>query len=40
MDEDLAIEILRQIAKGLSYLHGKDIGHRDLDPKNVLIKNG
>ena len=40
LDENLMIEILRQIAKGLNYLHGKELGHRDLDPSNILVKNG
>ena len=34
------IEMLRQIAKGLNYLHGKNLGHRDIDPRNILVKNG
>ena len=40
LDENLMIEILRQIAKGLKYLHGKNLGHRDLDPSNILVKDG
>ena len=40
MDETLIIDILWQIGKGLKYLHGKTLGHRDLDPKNILLKNG
>ena len=40
LEEKFIIEILRQIAKGLKYLHGKSMGHRDIDPKNILVKNG
>ena len=34
------IEMIRQIAEGLDYLHGKNLGHRDIDPRNILVKNG
>ena len=30
-------EVLRQIASGLEYLHGKDIVHGKIYPENVLI---
>lgn len=32
-----AVDIILQIAKGMSYLHGKNIVHRDLKPDNVLV---
>jgi serine/threonine protein kinase len=33
----VAINIILQIAKGMSYLHEKNITHRDLKPANVLV---
>ena len=30
--EDKVIEIFRQICEGVSYIHGKDAAHRDLNP--------
>ena len=33
----VAMDIILQIAKGMSYLHGKKIAHRDLKPANVLV---
>ena len=32
-----ALDWIRQILSGLAYLHKRDITHRDLSPKNVLI---
>ena len=32
--------ILRQIGEGLNYMHGKNLSHRDIDPKNIMIKDG
>ena len=39
-DEAIILGILKQICEGLKYLHGKKLAHRDIDPKNILIKNG
>jgi serine/threonine protein kinase len=29
--------IIRQVVRGLGYLHEKDIVHRDLKPENILL---
>ena len=34
----VAMDIILQIAKGMSYLHEKKITHRDLKPANVLVR--
>lgn len=35
-----AINLVKQVAKGYSALHGKKILHRDIKPANILIKEG
>ena len=32
IDESKLVEILRQIAKGINYLHGMNLSHRDISP--------
>ena len=39
-DEKIIVGILRQICQGIKYLHGKKLAHRDIEPRNILIKNG
>ena len=39
-DEKIIVGMLRQICEGLNYLHGKKLAHRDIDPRNILIKDG
>ena len=39
-DETIILGFLKQICEGLNHLHGKKLAHRDIDPKNILIKNG
>ncbi len=37
VDEDIAREIMKDIASALSYLHSKNIVHRDIKPENFLL---
>ncbi len=38
LDIDDALSIVKQIARGLLYAHGKGIVHRDIKPSNILIQ--
>ena len=38
-DETKALEIIRQIADGLAYLHQKNRVHRDIHPGNILLRD-
>ena len=35
--EEEVVEIFSQICEGVSYIHGKNAAHRDLDPGNIMI---
>ncbi len=37
MDISAKLDIIRQIANGLGYLHDNDVVHRDLKPANILV---
>ena len=39
MSEKLVSQIVRQILKGMQFLHSNFLIHRDLKPENVLVKN-
>ena len=34
------IDILKQIGEGLNHLHQNKMCHRDLDPRNIMFKDG
>ncbi|CAG2165908.1 unnamed protein product [Oppiella nova] len=38
VDEVLCAQMLRQVAKGLQYLHSKKVAHLDIKPGNILFK--
>ncbi|XP_069101698.1 serine/threonine-protein kinase nekl-2-like isoform X1 [Argopecten irradians] len=40
MEEDNFLNFMNQITKGLKYLHRKDIMHRDIKTKNIMISSG
>ncbi|XP_077403969.1 death-associated protein kinase 2 isoform X1 [Vanacampus margaritifer] len=37
--EDEAIEFMKQILDGLGFMHGKNIGHFDLKPENIMLSD-
>ena len=39
LDEQRAIDIIKQVMSGLSYLVGKGVIHRDIKPANILVNS-
>ena len=39
IDPDIKLNIMGQIAKGVAFLHQKNIVHRDIKPGNILLKS-
>lgn len=37
--EHVSATVMKNLAEGLSYLHGRDVIHRDLKPANILVSN-
>jgi len=37
LDEILALKVVTQVAKALSYLHGRNLVHRDIKPGNIML---
>jgi serine/threonine protein kinase len=38
-EDKFSLKIGQEISKGLAYLHSKEIAHRDLKAKNILVSN-
>ena len=34
-----AAQIIKSILQAISYIHDRDISHRDLKPQNILVKD-
>lgn len=34
-----ASKVMKDLLKGVAYVHARDIVHRDLKPENILMKN-
>ena len=39
LDEDVVRRFALKLAKGISYLHERDIVHRDIKPENLLLSS-
>jgi len=35
-----AVDILRDVIEGLTYMHDRSIAHRDIKPENIVISSG
>ena len=40
LKESQTIEIIKQVANAVKYLHENGIAHRDIKPENVVMSNG
>ena len=40
LQEGDTVEIVRQVAEAVKYLHDNGIAHRDIKPENIVLSNG